>query len=112
MICVGMSTVTVYTADTGTVYTGPYPYRRASQRLLYGTVYGTDVVRITRSVIRLYGRTYGIHKRTGKLPDTHVLLSLMSSSGHRTVSYYSFLSSTLFTSTMATQQTFMAKAAT
>ncbi|KAK0220871.1 hypothetical protein EDD85DRAFT_1028722 [Armillaria nabsnona] len=56
----GMPTVPVHTADTGTVYTGPYPYRQGLGLLVYGTVYGTGVARKTHSVIRLYGHKYGI----------------------------------------------------
>ncbi len=55
-----MPTVPVHTVDTGAVYTGPYPYRRGLGLLVYGTVYGTGVARKTRSVLRLYGRKYGI----------------------------------------------------
>ncbi len=65
----GMPTVPVYTADTGTVYTGPYPYRQGSWLLLYGTVYGTGVACKTRSVLRLYGRKYGVIK-VAVLPRT------------------------------------------
>ncbi len=57
---VGMPTVPVYTVNMGAVYTGPYPYRQALRLLVYGTGYGTDVARKTRSVIRFYGRKYGI----------------------------------------------------
>ncbi len=59
----GMPTVPVYTADTGTIYTGPYLYRQAFRLLVYGMVYGTAMARKTRSIIRLYGRKYSISFR-------------------------------------------------
>ncbi|KAK0237510.1 hypothetical protein EDD85DRAFT_546465 [Armillaria nabsnona] len=47
-----MPTIPIHTADMGTVYTGPYPYRQGLGLLVYGTVYGMGVARKTRSVIR------------------------------------------------------------
>ncbi len=106
-----MPTVPVYTADTGTVYTGPSPYRQALRLLVYGTAYGTGMARKTHSVIRLYGRKYGIHKRIGKLPKTRVERVLPPPHHrliHFTSFYYPSTPSTIIFVPIAVRQTPMA----